>query len=122
MGQGQVHPLTAIIQAILDFPCLKPDRSAAGSWEWLAIIVGFCRNFVDVVAPLTSLTSASKIFTRSPACQNALEYAKALLGTLILVALDFAFPFKLEVDASASGAVLLQVDEQGIDHPVCYFS
>lgn len=32
--------------------------------------------------------------------------------------------FKLEVDASATGAgaVLLQEDSQGIDHPVCYFS
>ncbi len=33
-------------------------------------------------------------------------------------------PFKLEVDASAcgSGAVLMQEDDQTIDHPVCYFS
>lgn len=33
-------------------------------------------------------------------------------------------PFKLEVDASkvGTGAVLLQEDEQGIDHPVSYFS
>ncbi len=33
------------------------------------------------------------------------------------------FKFKLEVDASAAGAgaVLLQEDEDGIDHPVCYF-
>ncbi len=35
-----------------------------------------------------------------------------------------ASKFKLEVDASAvgAGAVLLQEDEDGIDHPVCYFS
>lgn len=32
--------------------------------------------------------------------------------------------FKLELDASAlgAGAVLLQEDKYGIDHPVCYFS
>ncbi len=32
--------------------------------------------------------------------------------------------FQLEVDASASGAgaVLLQDDERGINHPICYFS
>lgn len=35
-----------------------------------------------------------------------------------------ARPFKLEIDASAVGvgAVLLQEDAQGIDHPVAYFS
>ena len=33
-------------------------------------------------------------------------------------------PFKVEVDASAhgAGAVLLQDDVHGIEHPVCYFS
>ena len=33
-------------------------------------------------------------------------------------------PFKLEVEASAlgAGAVLLQEDECGVDHPICYFS
>lgn len=42
----------------------------------------------------------------------------------MLAAPNFTRPFKLEVDASAlgPGAVLLQEDEYGIDHPVCYFS
>ena len=37
---------------------------------------------------------------------------------------DFSKPFKLEVDESmvGAGAVLLQEDAGGIDHPVCYFS
>ena len=41
----------------------------------------------------------------------------------ILVAPDFIKPFKLAVDASdiGPGAVLIQDDDQGIDHPVCYF-
>ena len=42
----------------------------------------------------------------------------------VLSAPDFSLPFILEVDASAvgAGAVLLQEDEQGINHPVSYFS
>lgn len=42
----------------------------------------------------------------------------------MLAAPDLACPFKLEVDASAvgAGAVLLQDDADGIDHPVSYFS
>ena len=86
---------------------------------------GFCRNFADVVAPLTSLTSEKATFSWSPECQKAFESCKALLcSTPVLAAPDFAHPFKMEVDASASGAgaVLLQEDGHGIDHPVSYFS
>ncbi|KAK5890792.1 hypothetical protein CesoFtcFv8_014278 [Champsocephalus esox] len=41
-----------------------------------------------------------------------------------LAAPNLGKPFKLEVDASAvgAGAVLLQEDADGVDHPVCYFS
>jgi phospholipid-translocating ATPase len=42
----------------------------------------------------------------------------------VLSAPDFSRPFKLAVDASdiAAGAILLQEDNDGIDHPVAYFS
>ena len=55
----------------------------------------------------------------------AFDTAKALLcNTPVLAAPDFEQPFKLEVDASTrgAGAVLLQQDKSGVDHPVCYFS
>ena len=54
-----------------------------------------------------------------------LESAKALLCSApALAAPNFTHSFKLEVDASAcgAGAVLLQEEEQSIDHPICYFS
>lgn len=49
---------------------------------------------------------------------------KVVFVQLVLAAPIFAAPFKLEVDASAAGAgaLLLQEDSAGIDHPVCYFS
>lgn len=42
----------------------------------------------------------------------------------LLIAPNFSLPFKIDVDASASGAgpALLQEDKHGMDHPVCYFS
>lgn len=45
------------------------------------------------------------------------------LSKPILAAPNNSLPYKLEVDASAVGAgtVLLQEDEDGIDHPICYF-
>ena len=77
------------------------------------------------MAPLTSLVSPLKPLVWSPACQAAFESAKALLcNAPVLAAPCFTRPFKLEVDASAcgAGAVLLQEDDQAIDHSVCYFS
>jgi len=40
------------------------------------------------------------------------------------VCTKFQKPFKLAVDASdiGTGAVLLQEDASGVEHPVCYFS
>lgn len=57
-------------------------------------------------------------------CQFAFENLKVLLASgPVLAALDFTRPFKLAVDASDAGigAVLLQEDSLGVEHPVCYF-
>lgn len=125
VGQGEVCPLLAKIQTILDFPAPKTRRELRRFLGMAGYYRGFCKNFSDVVSPLTSLTSPSKNFVWSPACQNAFESAKALLCSApVLAAPDFSHPFKLDVDASASGAgaVLLQEDQHGIDHPISYFS
>jgi hypothetical protein len=47
-----------------------------------------------------------------------------LCSTPVLSAPDVERTFKLEIDASSvgAGAVLVQEDAYGIDHPVCYFS
>ena len=39
----------------------------------------------------------------------------------VLTVPDFSSLFKLAVDAS-DVAVLLQEDDEGVEHPVCYFS
>lgn len=74
---------------------------------------------------MTALTSPLKTFVWSSECQNSFENLKGILCcNPVLSAPDFSLPFKLEVNASAvgAGAVLLQEDVHGIDHPVSYFS
>ncbi|XP_049912636.1 uncharacterized protein LOC126397732 [Epinephelus moara] len=125
VGQGHVRPVDVKVQAIVTYPVPQTRRELRRFLGMAGYYRSFCRNFAEVVAPLTSLTSEKKPFAWSPACQHAFESCKALLcSTPVLTAPSFTRPFKLEVDASASGAgaVLLQEDKQGIDHPICYFS
>lgn len=86
---------------------------------------GFCRNFATVVAPLTGLLSTEQRFVWVEKCNSAFCAVKDLLcNAPILSAPNFVLPFSLQVDASArgAGAVLMQADAAGIDHPVSYFS
>ena len=57
-------------------------------------------------------------------CQNAFDEIKAILKSeTVLSALNFNEEFKLTVVASDVGAsgVLLQEDDNGVDHPVYHF-
>ena len=56
---------------------------------------------------------------------NAFDKLKAILRSEpVFLEPNFNKEFKLAVDASDVGAdgVLLQEDDSGVDHPVCYFS
>ncbi len=85
----------------------------------------FCRNFSDVANPLSGLLRKGVYFEWTSACQFAFEALKTLLCSApVLSAPRFDRAFKLEVDASGTGAgaVLIQVDDAGIEHPISFFS
>ena len=85
----------------------------------------FCHNFSTVTEPLTTLLKKGEMFSWSVACQEAFDRIKSiLLSEPVLMAPSFEKPFSLFVDASdiGIGAVLLQEDANGMDHPVCYYS
>ena len=57
-------------------------------------------------------------------CQNAFDNLTAILRSEpVLLAPNFNKEFKLAVDASdvGAGGVLLQADDNGVDHPVLLF-
>ena len=85
----------------------------------------FCKKFSGIAEPLTYLLKKSTKFKWNDKCQDAFDRLKAILKSApVLLAPDFDKYFKLAVDASdvGIGAVFLQEDNYGIDHPVCYFS
>ncbi len=125
VGQGQVRPIEAKVTAIADFPVPVTPKELRRFLGMAGYYRSFCKNFSMVVNPLTSLLSPSRTFVWNDECQNAFDNVKALLcSTPVLSAPDVERIFKLEIDASSvgAGAVLVQEDAYGIDHPVCYFS
>lgn len=125
VGQGQVRPVGAKVSSIVEYPAPTTRRELRRFLGMAGYYRSFCRNFSTVVHPLTSLLSPRNDFVWSESCQHAFNSIKTLLSSApVLAAPDFSRPFKLEVDASAlgTGAVLLQEDDIGLDHPICYFS
>ena len=85
----------------------------------------FCNNVFVIAEPLTNLLSKRMRFKWTSDCQNAFDKLKTILRSEpVLLAPNFNKEFKLAVDAIDidSGGVLLQEDDNGVDHPVCYFS
>ncbi len=125
VGQGQVKPVEAKIAAIVEFPMPTNKRELRRFLGMSGYYRSFCKNFAAFVSPLTDLLSTSRRFVWTPECMEAFNAAKDLLCTApVLSAPNFSQQFKLQVDASAvgAGAVLMQEDEGGIDHPVSFFS
>ena len=85
----------------------------------------FCNNFSAIAEPLTNLLGKKAKYVWTADCQKSFDKLKAILRSApVLLAPSFDKEFKLAVDASdvGAGSVLLQEDDNGVDHHVCYFS
>ncbi|MDA3078826.1 RNA-directed DNA polymerase, partial [Campylobacter sp. JMF_06 NA1] len=125
VGQGQVKPVDSKVQAISEFPKPNCKRQLMRFLGMAGYYRKFCSNFSVIAEPLTNLLRKGTKFVWNDRCQIAFDKLKAILkSTPVLLAPDFNKCFKLAVDASdvGAGAVLIQEDDNGIDHPVCYFS
>ena len=127
MGGGEVYPETKKIKAVQEFktPQTKKEvRSFLG-------LSGYYRRFIPdystIAAPLTDLTQKRKpsIVTWSPECEDAFNRLKKILCSVpVMKSPDFEQEFILQTDASdrAVGAVLSQMDADGGDRPIAYYS
>ena len=125
VGQGQVKPLDAKVEAIVNFPTPKNRRELMRFLGMAGYYRKFCKNFSLVAEPLTRLLCKDKPFTWNMNCVGAFKKIKGLLMSApVLVSPQFDKQFILMVDASdiGVGAVLVQEDHQGLEHPIAYFS
>ena len=85
----------------------------------------FCYNFSVIAEPLANLLGKRVKFIWTDNCQKSFEKLKAIRKSApVLLAPSFDKEFKLVVDASdvVAGSVLLQEDDNGVDHSLCYYS
>ena len=125
VGSGWVKPLVTKIQSILKYPPPSNRRELMRFLGMAGYYRRFCQNFSVITAPLTNLLKKGQEYAWSTNCQDAFMKVKSVLtSTPVLLIPNFQKQFMLMVDASGigAGAVLMQYDSSGIDHPICYFS
>ena len=90
VGQGQVKPLEAKVNAISEFPVPKCKRQLMRFLGMAGYYRKFCKNFSGIAEPLTNLLKKSTKFKWNDKCQNAFDRLKAILKSApVLLAPDF---------------------------------
>jgi hypothetical protein len=85
----------------------------------------FIRGYAQIVVPMEKLLKKDIKFQWNDECQQSLDILKEkMVTTQILVFPDWSKEFHVHVDASsiALGAVLTQLGEGDIDHPIAFAS
>ncbi len=70
VGQGEVRPIAAKVQAIVQFPALTTKRQLRCFLGMAGYYRGFCKNFSDVVLPLTNLLCQHRDYVWSNECHE----------------------------------------------------
>ena len=125
IGQGQIKPVDVEIGVISGFPRPETKKQLIRFLGMAGYYSKFCPNLSAVAEPLTELLSKKVKFSWNDRCEKPFEESKAILKNApVLSVPNFDSQFKLAVEASdfPAGAVLLQEDNDGVDHPICYFS
>ncbi len=127
VGNGRVKPDPEKVRAVESFPRPVTKKQVRGFLGLTGYYRRFIENYSRIAAPLTDLTKKSlpdkANWTQD--CENAFNRLKlALIQTPILCNPDFDKEFILQTDASdrGAGAVLSQMDTEGRDRPIAFFS
>ena len=107
VGQGQVKPVEAKVEAISDFPVPTSKRQLMRFLGMAGYYRKFCNNFSAIAEPLTNLLGKKAKYVWTDDCQKSFDKLKAILRSApVLLAPSFDKEFKLAVDASDVGAIV----------------
>ena len=127
VGSGKVQPEQVKVQAVRAF---REPKTKTHVRAFLGL-TGYYRKFIPqyatLAAPLTDLTrkTGPVAVVWTPVCEEAFGKLKEALCSLpVLASPQLDKEFMLQTDASERGvgAVLSQIGDDGLDHPVAYFS
>ena len=124
VDQGQIKPVEAKVNAI-NFPVPNNRSQLMRFLGMVGHYRKFCKNFTVIAEPLTCLLQKRQMFCWTEEQQEAFTRIKTLLVTAAVLTMpDFQKPFIIYVDASelGVGAVLMQEDDNKLEHPIVYFS
>lgn len=125
VGGGALKTDPDKIEAIKKIPIpksVREIRSFLGTAGWYR---RFIKGFSSISAPLTDLIKKDKRFVMTVEAKNSFETLKrALTSAPVLVHPDFKKRFFIQCDASSFGvgAVLFQMDSEGNERPIAFFS
>lgn len=124
IGEGCIKTDSQKTSSISNFPLPKSKKQVRGFLGLSGWYRRFIENFASVAAPLSDTIKGDK-FVMTDEAKTSFEKLKNLLTTPpVLAQPDFTRTFHLQCDASNSGigAVLFQVDDNGEEKPLYYYS
>jgi len=126
-GSGLVCPEEVKIQVVSSFPVPKTKKEVHTFLALTGYYRCFMPSYTTMAAPLTDLTKKDcpNQVKWTPGCNEAFGKLKSVLCTApALHSPDFSQTFILQTDASdrGVGAVLSQMDAEGDEHPIGFFS
>ncbi|XP_037528627.1 uncharacterized protein LOC119405871 [Rhipicephalus sanguineus] len=127
IGDGKVEPLRRTLDKIVATTRPKTKKALQSFVGLTGYYRKFIANYAEITKPLTDLTrkGQSNTIAWGPSQEEAFTILKNKLGdTPILQAPNMTKEFVLRTDASTTslGAVLLQLGEDQVLHPVAYAS
>ena len=125
VGLGSLSPPLAKVSAIMEMEVPHTKRQVRRFLGAVGYYRRYVKNFADLSVPLTELLKKGQTFKWTDQCEESFRsLQRVLCSSPVLTSPNFERGFKLACDASnvAVGAVLLQENDSGIDHPVAYFS
>lgn len=125
VGNGTLQTDPEKVSAIVDFPQPKSIRQLRRFLGLAGWYRRFISNFAGITCPLTDLLKKSKSFVWTKEAEDSFNELKRMLTSApFLVNPDFKSPFILQCDASKDGvgAVLAQLNSEGIEVPIAFMS
>ncbi|XP_011270768.1 hypothetical protein CAOG_09111 [Capsaspora owczarzaki ATCC 30864] len=115
----------AKLSAVLNWPVPETVHAVQKFLGFANYYRRFIKNFSGVITPITKLLGKDVPFNWTPECDSAFAFLKhSFTSAPVLAYPDPSKPFILETDASdfALGAILSQLDDNGVAHPVAFHS